>query len=93
LSTATTISKTDLVNKIIDALNDFDLDSIDTEATTVFVNKRDYSDVEVADSDFESFTESHATMASFFLDYEDGDPRINRRAIREWIESFDTEIA
>ena len=82
------IPKTDLVNKIINRLNDFGIDNIEEGSTTVFVSKPYYYDVEVANSDFNTFTKAHATMAQFFL--EDG--IISRRSIREWIESFDTEL-
>lgn len=87
-----TISKTDLINKIVDALYEFGLDEIKDESTTVFVNKSDYSDVEIADSEFDTFTKAYATMARFFVDFNGDNNKIDRRQIREWVESFDTEL-
>lgn len=91
MTTAAQITKTDLINSIIEEVEEFGIDNIN-ETTTVFVNKSDYTDVEVADAEFNTFTEAHATMASFFVDFDGDSSTIDRREIRLWIESFDTEI-
>lgn len=73
-----------VVNGIITALEDFD--HFDPEATTVLVNKNDYSDIEVLNTGVEAFTEAHATCARFF--YDDEQKRIVVREVREWVQSF-----
>lgn len=84
----TTISKMDLINSIVDAMEEFGIENIVSDTTTIFVNKVDFSDVEIADTEFNTFTEAHATMASFFLDYNGGDVRIDRRQVRQWLNSL-----
>lgn len=79
-------SKTELINKIISEIEEFGLANVG-DNTTVFVNKSDLSDVEVADSEFNTFTEAHSTCVRFFIDF-DGDTRIKRKQIREWAESL-----
>lgn len=80
----------DTVQLIIDALDEFGLSNIN-EDTTVFVNKEDYSDVEVADSEFGAFTKAHATCASYLVDFDNpsGDlPIINVKAVTEFVDQY-----
>jgi len=79
---------TDIINAIIDALDEFGLADIDNETTTVLVNKNDHGDVCVINTEFNTFTESHATMASFLVAW-DGDYNIIQRSeIRKWVSEF-----
>ncbi len=61
---------TNTVEIIENKLEDFGLENINA-ATTVLVNKEDKSDVEVLDSDFNTFTKAHATLATYFVEYDD----------------------
>lgn len=55
------------------------------ENTTVFVNKEDVSDVEVADSEFNTFAKAHAACASYFVDFNGDDATINIQAIEGFV--------
>ncbi len=70
---------------IEEKLEEFGLENIN-DSTTVCVNKDDSTDVSVFDSEFNTFTESYATMASYLVDFDDGEVTINEQAIREFVE-------
>lgn len=70
---------------IAEKLEAFGLSDI-TEDTTVCVNKADHSDVEVFDSEFNTFTEAHATLANFLISRDGDDVELDRQAIRQFVQ-------
>jgi hypothetical protein len=83
--------RTGLISRIYDAVDDLSADDI-TDSTTLFVNKDDYTDVEVAHTEFNTFTKAHAAPVGFFVEYDDDGFKIDRREIRRWVEQFESEI-
>ena len=71
---------------IADKLEDFGLENI-TEDTTVFVSKDDASDVEVADSEFNTFTKAYATCASYLIENDGDSVSLDHNAIRNFVET------
>ena len=72
------------IELIEEKLEDFGLLNIN-ENTTVFVNKEDASDVEVADSEFNTFTRAYTMCASYLVDFDGDDTRINEQAVRDFV--------
>lgn len=74
------------VELIEQKLEDFGLENVYKD-TFVFIDP-EAKDVQVGNSDFNTFTKWQSTPASFFIDFDGEEATINRQGIEEFVKYF-----
>lgn len=80
------MSNENLVEQIVEKLEDFGLNNI-TEETTVTIDHDD-NEVNVFNSEFNTFTKAKAIVAQHLVDFQCGDPdetKINHEAVIDFV--------